>query len=115
MNTKNVLGISALIIAAVFATQMMQQDRVEAQQSSTRTRVAQAVEYAMLEIEDESNVTFRVGGVINVRTESLTATYRRLGGTDRGTFSDLLDQIGSAGWQLIQKEGNTWIFSRTAR
>ena len=113
MNTKNVLGIAALIITVVFAMQMVQQVRVEAQQSS-QTQAAQAIEYATLEFEDEDTVTWRLGGVVNVRTESIRATYRRLGGQDRGTLADLLDQIGSEGWNLVLIEGDSWIFSRNA-
>ena len=111
MNKKNVLGVSALIIATVFATQMVQQDRVEAQPSA-QTQTVQGIEYAILDFEDDSNVTWRLGGVVNVRTESIRTTYRRLGGQGRGTFADLLDQIGSQGWNFQQKDGNLWIFSR---
>ena len=116
MTTKNVIGIAALIIAVVFATQMTQQVRVEAQQTTSRTQSGQAVEYAVLEVQDENNVTFRLGDVnpANVRTESVANTYRRLGGRNRGTFPDLLNQIGSLRWNLIEKDGNNYIFSRPA-
>ena len=114
MKTKNVIGIAALIIAALFAIQMIQQDRVEAQQSNSRTQTSQAIEYARLVVENEDNVTWLIGGVENIRTESVTTTYRRLGGQGRGTFADLLDQIGTERWSLIEKDGNIWIFSRQA-
>ena len=112
MNTKNILGVAVLIFAALFATQMMQQDRVEAQQSNNQAQSDQSIEYARLEVNDTDQVTWRLGGVINPRTETVTTTYRRLGGQGRGTFADLLDQIGSEGWNLVQKDGNLWIFSR---
>ena len=115
MNKKNVLGIAALVIAAVFVMQMMQQDRAEAR-PTTQAQATQAIEYAILEVQDDDNVTFRVGGIAEsqLRTESVRTTYRRLGGQDRGTFADLLNQIGSEGWNLIEKDGNLYIFSRLA-
>ncbi len=118
MNTKNVFGIAVLIVAAGFAIQMLQQDQAEAQQAATGNRATaqttQAVEFARLEFEDEDSVTWLIGGNDRVRTESVRATYRRLGGAGQGSFSDLLNQIGSDGWNLIQKDGNVWIFSRRA-
>lgn len=114
MNTKNVIGIAALVIAVVFAMQIIRQDRVEAQQSSEVTQNVEAVEYAMLDVEGEDRVTWRIGGIVNERTESVRTAYRRLGGEGRGTFPDLLNQIGSGGWNLIQKDGGRWIFSRRA-
>jgi len=117
MNTKNVFGIAALIIAAAFAVQMFQQTQAEARQPTTRLQTqstSPAVEFARLEIVEEDAVTWLIGGNDPVRTESVRETYRRLGGTGRGSFSDLLNQIGSDGWNLIDREGNFWIFSRRA-
>lgn len=103
-----------MIIAALVAVQFFSQVQVEAQQSSDATPSVQAVEYAMLDVEGENSVTWRIGGVVNERTETVRATYLRLGGQGRGTFSDLLDQIGAGGWNLIQEDGGRWIFSRAA-
>jgi hypothetical protein len=87
----------------------------EAKQSATATQVtAQTFEFARLQFEDEDSVTWLIGGNARVRTESVRATYRRLGGrgTFPGSFSDLLNQIGSEGWNLTEKDGDVWIFSR---
>ena len=115
MNTKNVFGIAALIIAVVFAMQIFQQVRVEAKQTSTETISTQAFEFAVLDFDGQNNVTWRIGGVVNPRTEPIRTTFRRLGGEGRGTFADLLNQIGLEGWNLIEKDSNLWIFSRPAR
>ena len=112
MKTNKFIGIAALIIAAVFATQMIQQVRVEAKPTTTPNQVAQAIEYAILDTDGDDNVTFRIGGTVAARTESVRTTYRRLGGQGRGSFVDLLNQIGSGGWNLIEKDGNSYIFSR---
>ena len=111
MNTKNVIGIAVLIIAVVVAIQTIQQSHVEAQQSTARAQ-SQTVEYAVLDFVNEDQVTFTTGGLVTVRTESIRNTYRRLGGQGRGSFVDLLNQIGSLGWNLVEKDGEVWIFSR---
>ena len=122
MNFKNVAGVTVVVLVVAFAIQLGQQNKVEAQQASqsvaqksSTSQNAQAIEYAMLEVGENDTVTWLIGGNDRVRTESVKATYRRLGGKGRGSFSDLLNQIGSDGWNLVQKDGNTWIFSRRAR
>jgi len=67
-----------MIIAALVAVQFFSQVQVEAQQSSDATPSVQAVEYAMLDVEGENSVTWRIGGVVNERTETVRATYLRL-------------------------------------
>ncbi len=118
MNSKNVFAVAALVLAAAFAIQMLQQNEVEARQSTaqqqTTSQNSQAIEFARLQIEEEDSVTWLIGGNDRVRTESVRATYRRMGGSGRGSFADLLNQIGSDGWSLEQKDGNVWIFSRRA-
>ena len=118
MNTKNVFAAAALIVAAAFAIQMLQQNQAEARQSTTQSQSTsqntQGIEFARLQFEEEDSVTWLIGGNDRVRTESVKATYRRLGGSGRGSFADLLNQIGSDGWNLEQKDGNVWIFSRRA-
>ena len=113
MNSKNVFGIAALIFATAFAVQTFQQHSVEAQasQQTQNAQSASAVEYAVLEV-DGDNVTWKVSGNQIQRTESIKSAYRRLGGSNRGTFADLLDEIGSSGWELVQVQSSNWIFTR---
>jgi len=123
MNIKNIAGVAVLVLTVAFAIQLVQHNNAEArspiqvsqtqsQSSSTRSL---GIEYAMLRIEDDGeSVTWLIGGNDRVRTESVKETYRRLGGRGRGSFSDLLNQIGTMGWSLVQKDGSTWIFSRRA-
>ena len=112
MNNKNLIGIAFLVVAIAFAIQTLQHNPVEAR--PTIAQETSGFEFARLEVQDNDSVTWFVGGTVNNRTESVIATYRRLGGSGRGTFADLLDQIGSGGWNLVQVTGNTWIFSRQA-
>ena len=119
MKFQNVAGLAVLIVTVAFAIQLVQQNGVEAQETSSQQMQQSSissVEYARLRVEsDGENVTWLISGTDRVRTESIRAAYRRLGGQDgRGRFSDLLDQIGSEGWNLIQTSDNTWIFSRRA-
>ena len=123
MTTQKVTGIAILFLAVAFTVQMVQQNGASAQQQQTRqlngataTANAVSVEYARLVIEDdEDNVTWLVGGNDRVRTESLSRTFRRLGGNaSRIDLANLLDQIGSQGWTLVQRVGNEWIFMRRA-
>jgi len=121
---KNLIGIGFLVIAVALAIQLVQKNNAQAKSPVQGTQVAsqqqsqnvQAVEYARLQADPDSDaVTWLIGGNDRVRTETVKATYRRLGGNGRGTFSDLLNQIGAGGWNLVQKDGNNWIFSRLAR
>lgn len=124
MNIKNIAGIAVLVLTVAFAIQLVQQNNAEAQspaqavqaQVPASSQSAQAVEFARLLVEENGeDVTWLIGGTDRVRTESVRAAYRRLGGTDRGTFSDLLNQIGAGGWNLVENNGNVWIFTRRAQ
>ncbi|QEG21216.1 hypothetical protein [Mariniblastus fucicola] len=118
MSIKNIAGIAVLVVVVAFAIQLVQQRNVQARQTSTKaaTQTVQAIEYAILEVDaDGSNVTWLIGGNDRVYTESVKSTYRRLGGRGQGSFSDLLNQIGSDGWSLNQKDDSIWIFSRLAQ
>lgn len=124
MNIKNIVGMAVLVLTVAFAIQLVQQNNAQAKApvqgtqiaSAQRSQNVQAIEYARLEADlEEDAVTWLISGNAPVRTESVRATYRRLGGNGRGTFADLLDQIGSGGWRLIQKDGQVWIFTRLAQ
>ena len=126
MNIKNIAGIAVLVLTVGLAIQLVQQNNAQAKSPVQGTQIAsqqnsqsqnvQAVEYARLVVdEDADSVTWLIGGNDRVRTESIRETYRRLGGSGRGTFSDLLNQVGAGGWNLVQKDGQVWIFSRRAQ
>lgn len=121
MSFKNVASIAVLVVAVAFSIQLVGQTGVEARPASfqaTQTQqqtAVQQVEYARLQLEDDGDqVTWLVGGNGQVRTESLRQAYQRLGGRGRSTFANMLDQIGSLGWSLVEVNDNTWIFTRRA-
>ena len=115
MNIKNMAGIAVLVVTVAFAIQLIQQNNAQANPpvQDAQTQELQSIEFARLVVsEDGENVTWLIGGNVRNRTEPVRAAYRRLGGTGQGTFADLLDQIGSGGWNLVELNGSTWIFSR---
>ena len=120
MSFKNVASIAVLVVAVAFSIQLVCQAGVEARPASYQTVAAQQqnavrqVEYARLQVEADEQVTWLVGGNVQVRTESLRQAYLRLGGRGRATFANLLNQIGSLGWSLVEVNGDTWIFTRRA-
>ena len=117
MSLKHFTVVIVLVFTVALAIQLGQRNRVEAKSPIPVPQSSQqAIEYAMLQADlEEDTVTWLIGGNDRVRTESVLATYRRLGGTGRGSFPDLLNQIGADGWRLVQKDAQTWIFSRSAR
>jgi hypothetical protein len=120
MSFKNMASIAVLVVAVAFAIQLVGQNGVEAHQTSGQAGTSSQssnlqFEYARLQLSDDGEkVTWLVAGNDRVRTESLKAAYQRLGGKGRTTFANMLDQIGSQGWSLVQVEGGVWIFTRQA-
>ena len=122
MSFKNVASIAVLVVAVAFSIQLVCQTGVEARPASyqavaapQQNIVVQQVEFARLGVEaDGDQVTWLIGGNGQVRTESLRQAYQRLGGRGRATFANMLDQIGSLGWSLVEVNGDTWIFTRRA-
>lgn len=119
MNFKNMAGVAVLVLAVAFAMQLVQKNAADAYPSTSKRSlsaelpIAGAVQYATLEVSDSGEeVTWRIGGNDRVRVETIRVAYRRLGGDGKETFANLLNQIGSAGWTLVQKDGNLWIFLR---
>jgi len=97
MKIKNLAGIAILVVAVAFAIQLIPQNNAQANpplQSTQTQAVRPPVEFARLLVsESGEEVTWLIGGNTRIRTESVTAAYRRLGGTGQGSFSDLLNQI----------------------
>lgn len=67
--------------------------------------------YAQLTIKGDS-VTWDPGGNEIPRIETLPVTYRRLGGNQRPTLVNLLNVIGSDGWELVLANDNIWTFKK---
>jgi len=115
MNLKTLLGLGAVAVLAIAtfqftnATQLNAATPVKVQQNGTV-----GITYARLFVTDNGdNTTWVLGGTnVTPRTETLTQTYRNLGGQLNPTLANLLDQIGSDNWRLIQKDGNVWIFAK---
>lgn len=123
MTTRNVVGIAILVLAVAVSVQSVQQNNAAAQQqqsvqqaNSSTSSSTDSFQYARLTVADKGEkVTWLTGGNDRVRTESLGRVFRRLGGNaSRIDLANLLDQIGSQGWQLVQRDGDTWIFMRRA-
>ena len=115
MNIKNMAGIAVLVVTVAFAIQLIQQNNVQANPpvQNAQAQEVQTFEFARLVVsEDGEDVTWLIGGNVRNRTESVRAAYRRLGGTGQGSFADLLNQIGSGGWNMVEVDGSVWIFSR---
>ena len=114
MNLKTFLGLAAVAVLVVATFQFTNATPVNAAAKVTRQADEVEIRYARLIVsDDETQTTFLVGGNNVVRLdETLRETYQRLGGRQRADLANLLDQIGSNGWRLIQKDGNTWIFSQ---
>ena len=118
MTFKNVASLAVLVVAVAFSIQLVSQTVVDARPASYQATQSQRiavrqVEYARLQVEpDGEQVTWLVGGNDQVRTESLRQAYQRLGGRGRATFANMLDQIGSLGWSLVEVNDSTWIFTR---
>lgn len=117
MRLKHFASVIVLVFGLAFAIQLGGQNRAAAKPLPQQSlQEVQAIEYAMLNVGlEEDAAMWLIGGNERPRTESVIATYRRLGGSGRGSFSDLLNQIGESGWRLVQKDGQTWIFSRNVR
>ena len=121
MSFKNVVAIAVLVVAVAFSIQLVCQSGVEARPAryqavaTQQQNAVRQVEYARLVVEaGDEQVTWLVGGNDQVRTESLRQAYQRLGGRGRSTFANMLDQIGSLGWSLVEVNDGTWIFTRQA-
>ena len=86
---------------------------VTPQQPIRQQRTA-AVEYAELTIQD-GGYTFTVSGTnVRPRTYNLDGLYRFLGGQNTPNFVNLLGQIGSDGWTLVDvdPQRSVYLFKR---
>ena len=80
------------------------------QQATTVQRRSQ-ISYAQLIIQGD-DVTWDEGGAAIARVGTLDNTYRRLGGNQRTSLVNLLNEIGNDGWELVEVANNVWTFKR---
>jgi hypothetical protein len=119
MNIKTVLGLTMVAVLAIATFNLSTNTSVIGAplQQEAEDNSQNLFSYARLVVTDGGEkTTWFVGGAnTNPRTESIRETYRKLGGKERPSFANLLDQIGLEGWRLLQKDGDTWIFVRGGR
>jgi len=58
--------------------------------------------YAQLTVEEEDRFIFDQGGLETPRARSLSALMRLFGSTERATYVNLLNAIGSRGWEIVE-------------
>ncbi len=80
------------------------------QQSQSQS--SEAFAYSQLTLESEDQFTFDEGGLQPPRTRTLTALMRFLESNERPTYINLLNAIGSRGWELVETQNNTVTFKR---
>lgn len=72
---------------------------------------AQGISYAVLTV-DGANVVWDEGGAVLPRNRQLSTVYRELGGKNRATLVNLLNEIGEKDWDLTQIVDNKFFFKR---
>ena len=101
--------LAAILIGCVLAIYSLATPALS--QQGNRVQQLDSISYAQLTIKG-NEVTWDPGGNEISRTDTLNVTYRRLGGNQRATLVNLLNVIGSDGWDLVQIENNVWTFKR---
>ena len=71
-----------------------------------------AIAYAQLTLQADNQVIWDEGGNGIPRVDTIDGTYRRLGGSQRISLVNLLNAIGSNGWELVEVNNNVWTFKR---
>ena len=101
------LGLFAFVVTAFAAPQISSRSTeltVNSQQSSW--------EYARL-ISNGADATWHAGETNAVpQTFPLNTLYSRLGGRSRPNLTNLLNQIGKDGWELVMTDETVWTFKR---
>ena len=77
-----------------------------------QTQSSEVFAYSRLTVEDDDQFTFDEGGLQPPRTRSLTALMRFLESSERPTYINLLNAIGSRGWEMVETQNNTVTFKR---
>ena len=101
------LVLFALVVTAVAAPQIStrtSQLNINSQQSTW--------EYARL-VTDGEQATWHAGETNAIpQTFPLNTIYKQLGGRSRANLTNLLNQIGEEGWELVATDESNWTFKR---
>ena len=99
-----------LVLVVSLLASMGSSQAIQAQNQVSNNRT---FEYAVLTISDAETFVFNEGeSNIAPRALELRILYSRLGGTSRPTLSNLLNVIGSRGWELVSVDDQIWTFIR---
>lgn len=112
MKNKSIL-LTLLIVSGVLVVYAIAAPPV--QQARQNVTQASGWEYAQLIVINDDEMTWLVGGDQPERVRPLRGLLGDLGGNGRPTLANLLDQIGSRGWELTFVENSTWTFKRPIR
>ena len=114
MNTtikKILFSTVAIAVAVLFAASYS--NNANAQQRSQQSQTSSGWQYAQLLALENDQYKWDEGGNQVPVARSLRALQRELGSNDRETRVNLLNAIGSNGWQLITvEEEKVWTFMR---
>ena len=112
--SQRIVLVAVLLVASAITMIFLRAETPVSAMTPIQGREAAGFQYARLIVEDEGDTITWIEGSTNqlVRQESLRETYRRMGGTMKATFANLLDLIGSENWRLVQKDDTVWIFIR---
>lgn len=101
------LVLFAFVVTAFAAPQISTRDSqltVNSQQSTW--------EYARL-VTNGEQATWHAGETNAVpQTFPLNTVYKQLGGRSRANLTNLLNQIGKDGWELVSTDESNWTFKR---
>ena len=111
---KQILVLAGILAAVMVISTPIYTSALTPQSARQQQTTGNTFEYAQLTREN-GNYVFDTGGNFVPPTRSSQALQRELGSSAPGRFVNLLDAIGSQGWELVQGgSGSTWIFKRRA-
>ena len=96
---------SVLAVYAFVAPPNWEQSRQNVSQSNKW-------EYARLVVIGEDELSFLRGGDQPDRIRSTRGLLGDLGGNGKPSLANVLNQIGTKGWELVTIENSTWTFQR---
>ena len=115
MKHKSFVGktlVLAILLFCGVAAFYLNSTPAHSSESATNQRSQIGIAYAQLVVLNDDQVTWDPGGNNLARTETLDSTYRRLGGSQRTSFVNLLNVIGNNGWELVTVSSNVWTFKQ---
>jgi hypothetical protein len=104
------LGVVLLLVGLVALT--VAQDRERNNREGNRERARVVWEYARLAVDGDL-ASFQAGeNNLDLEVLGIEDLYRRLGGSFRPNVTNLLNQIGREGWELVVIDDGVWVFKR---